>query len=127
MTAMRKEKIMRHIFSRFLILIIGWALLMVVACCFPAYVEEPYAPAGHRGTYYYDYYPNPGVYYDRGRNVYFYHDEGHWKESPSLPPAYHVDKKDRRELHLDTDKPYNYHPDVHKQYPPGQQKKMDRD
>jgi hypothetical protein len=118
---------MRRIPGLVVISIIGWGLLMLVACCFPAYVEEPYAPAGHRGTYYYDYYPDPGVYYDRGRNIYFYHDEGHWKESPSLPPAYHVDRNNHRELHLDTDKPYNYHSDVNKQYPPGQQKKTGRD
>lgn len=119
---------MKRSVGQFVVLNIGWVLLMMVAgCCVPVYEQEPWAPAGHRGSYNYDYYPNPGVYYDQGRHVYFYHDEGHWKESPSLPPTYHVDRNNRRELHLDTDKPYNYHPDIHNQYPPGQQKKMDRD
>jgi len=69
--------------------------------------------------YEYNYYPDSGVYYDRGRHVYFYHDQGNWKESPSLPPHVHVDSNNYRELRMDSDKPYVYHSDVNKQYPPG--------
>lgn len=102
------------------------ALSTVLAgCCWPVYEEEPWAPTGHRGNHHYYYYPDSGVYYDKDRNTYFYQGDGHWRQSPTLPPGYRVDRDQHRELRLDTDKPYQYHPDVNKKYPPGQWKKKD--
>jgi len=120
---------MRRIISTIVILITGLGVLMLIAGCVPVVVndEGPWAPEGHRGDYYYHYYPDSGVYYDSGRSLYFFHDEGRWRESPSLPPTFHLDREHHRELHLDSDKPYKYHPDVSKKFPPGQRKKMDRD
>jgi len=119
---------MRRMVSLFLIPIIGLGLLMMIPGCFPVIVEdEPWAPDGHWGNNHYDYYPDSNVYYDRDRNYYFFHEGGQWREAPSLPPTYHMDKDHHRELHLDTDKPYSYHPEVTKRFPPGQRKKMDRD
>ena len=104
------------------ITLIGLGILLTAAgCCFPVYVQdEPWAPDGHWGAYRYDYYPDPGVYYDRNRSLYFYHDGGNWHQSPSLPPNIHMNREHHRELHLDTDRPYTYHPDVNRRFPPGQ-------
>jgi len=121
------EKILRKIAIRIMIPVIGLGILMMTPGCIPVVVnDEHWAPEGHRGDYYYNYYPDSGVYYDRGRSLYFFHHEGQWRESPSLPPTFHLDKERHRELHLDTDKPYMHHPDVSKRFPPGQRKKMDR-
>lgn len=101
---------------------------LLAGCCWPVYVEEePWAPPGHRGSHHYYYYPDSGVYYDQDRNVYYYQGEGHWRESQTLPPGYRVDRDQHRELRMDTDKPYQYHPDVNKKYPPGQWKKQEKD
>jgi hypothetical protein len=115
-------EIMKRSTQRFLILIIGLVILIMIPGCFPVIVDdEPWAPDGHWGRYEYYYYPNPGVYQDRDRNLYFYHDGGHWRESPSPPPSFHPDTSHHRPLRLDTDKPYMYHSDVQKRFPPAHQ------
>jgi hypothetical protein len=58
-----------------------------------------------------------------GRKLYFYYDGGDWRVSVSLPSAIHVDVYDYVTVEMDTDKPYEYHSEVMKKYPPGQEKK----
>jgi hypothetical protein len=85
----------------------------------------PWAPAhGYRAKYCYHYYPASHVYCDVARGLYFYYDGGGWRVGASLPVGIHIDVHDYVELEMDTDKPYVFHSEVVKRYPPGQAKKM---
>jgi len=84
----------------------------------------PWAPAhGHRAKHKYYYYPSPHVYYDTGRELYFYLEGDNWRFGASLPTGIHIALSDHVTLEMDTDKPYKFHSDVIKKYPPGQMKK----
>jgi hypothetical protein len=83
----------------------------------------PWAPAhGYRAKHRYHYYPSSYVYYDTARSLYFYYDGGNWQASVSLPTSIHVDINDYVSLEMNTDRPYEYHREVTKKYPPGHQK-----
>ncbi len=83
----------------------------------------PWAPAhGYRAKHHYYYYPESQVYWDAGRSLYFYYYGGGWQASVSLPSAIHISARDYVSLDMDVDKPYLYHADVEKKYPPGQLK-----
>ena len=87
----------------------------------------PWAPAhGYRAKYRYHYYPSSYVYYDTGRKLYFYYEGGNWRVSVSLPTRIHLDVSDYVSLEMGTDRPYEYHTDVVKRYPPGHQKKKEK-
>ena len=87
----------------------------------------PWAPAhGYRAKYQYRYYPEARVYYDTGRNLYFYYEGGRWGASVSLPSSIRINVSDYVSLEMDTDEPYRYDSDVIKKYPPGQQKKKSK-
>jgi hypothetical protein len=84
----------------------------------------PWAPAhGYRAKHKYYYYPSPHVYYDIGRKLYFYLEGDNWRFGVSLPTGIHIALSDHVTLEMDTDKPYEFHSDVIKKYPPGQMKK----
>ena len=83
-----------------------------------------HAPAhGYRAKHQYRYYPSRSVYYDRDRRIYFYLKGDNWEVGASLPSSLRVELGDSVSIELDTDKPYIYHPDHVKKYPPGQMKK----
>jgi hypothetical protein len=80
----------------------------------------PWAPAhGYRAKYRYYYYPGFQIYYDPARSLYFYFSEGGWQASGSLPRGGPRQLGDRVTLHMDTDRPFQFHPEVTKRYPPG--------
>ena len=84
----------------------------------------PHAPAhGYRGKHHYRYYPSCSVYYDSGRKLYFYLKGDHWEVGASLPRSIRASLGDFVSLELDTGKPYAYHADHVKKYPPGKKKK----
>lgn len=84
----------------------------------------PWAPAhGYRAKHRYRYYPGAQVYYAENRGVYFYYRDGEWRVSASLPGNLRVGLGDSVTLEMDADKPYTYHRDVVRRYPPGQAKK----
>ncbi len=86
----------------------------------------PHAPAhGYRAKqqYNYRYYPSRSVYYDAGRGLYFYLRGKNWEVGASLPNHLRMGLGDSVRIELDTDKPYIYHADHVKKYPPGQMKK----
>jgi hypothetical protein len=86
----------------------------------------PHAPAhGYRAKhqYQYRYYPSRSVYYDTGRGLYFYLKGNNWEVGVSLPNNLRVELGDSVSIELDTDKPYIYHAEHVKKYPPGQMKK----
>ena len=87
----------------------------------------PWAPAhGYRAKHQYLYYPSSYVYFDVGRGLYFYYENGYWRVSASLPGGIQIDVSDYVTLEMDTDEPYEYHAEVVKRYPPGQQKKSNK-
>lgn len=87
----------------------------------------PWAPAhGYRAKHKYRYYPLSYVYYDTGRSLYFYYEGGRWEVSVSLPSSIRIDVGDYVSIEMDDDKPYHYHSDVVKRYPPGHQKKKSK-
>ena len=84
----------------------------------------PWAPAhGHRKKYTYRYYPDCSLYYDTGRSLYFYIEADNWTVAASLPNHLYEDLGGYVVVDLTTDKPYTYHNDHKKKYPPGQAKK----
>ena len=115
------------------IFIIGiGALFMQTGCSVaignrPVYAEKsppPWAPAhGYRAKHHYYYYPETHVYFDVGRSLYFYYHDGGWRTSVSLPAGMLISVGDRVTLDMDGDRPYVYHSEVVKRYPPGKLKK----
>ncbi len=84
----------------------------------------PWAPAhGHRAKHQYYYYPESHVYFDVGRSLYFYYSGAGWQASLALPSGIHISAGEQVSLEMDSDRPYLYHSDVEKRYPPGQLKK----
>jgi hypothetical protein len=84
----------------------------------------PWAPAhGYRAKYRYRYYPASRVYYEERSGVYFHYREGQWRMSASLPIEIRIDVNNFVSLEMNTNRPYEYHHEVVKRYPPGQLKK----
>jgi hypothetical protein len=85
--------------------------------------EPPaHAPAhGYRAKHRYRYYPESYVYYDTGRGVYFYMDNGAWQMSVSLPGFIHLESA-FVSLEMDIGEPYRYNYEHRKQYPPSKKK-----
>jgi len=87
----------------------------------------PWAPAhGYRAKHQYRYYPASHIYYDTARKLYFYLEGENWRFGVSLPVGIKLDVTDHVVLEMDTDKPYEFHTDVVKQYPGGKLKKKDK-
>lgn len=83
-----------------------------------------HAPAhGYRAKHQYRYYPTKSVYYESTRRLYFYLKGDNWEVGASLPTNLKADLGDYVNIELDTDRPYDYHSEHLKQYPPGQTKK----
>lgn len=78
----------------------------------------PWAPAhGHRRRFRYRYYPSVQVYFDIDRGLYFFLHMGRWYCSPSLPPGIKLER-DFVILEMETDRPYLFHHEVLRAYPP---------
>ena len=83
-----------------------------------------HAPAhGYRAKHQYRYYPSRSVYYDTGRKLYFYIKGDRWEVGASLPNRIRFGLGESVSIELDTAKPYIYHSEHVKKYPPGQMKK----
>ena len=86
----------------------------------------PGAPAHGRRKktqYHYYYYPSAEVYFDGVRRMYFYMEAGSWLMAPRLPARINININTHVSVELDGDKPYLYHKEVLRKYPPGQLKK----
>ena len=127
----------RIIAAAFFSVIIGFAIFQV-GCTLsvgnppaPVYAPPPpepgpppWAPAhGHRARHNYYYYPESHVYFDVGRSLYFYYSGTRWQASVALPSGIHISAGEHVTLDMDSDRPYLYHSDVEKRYPPGHLKK----
>lgn len=96
----------------------------------PAEVQESgngppaHAPAhGYRARHQYRYFPTASVYHDAGRGVYFYLSGSNWQVAASLPMELRARLGDSVSIEVDTDRPYIYHDQHQRQYPPGKMKK----
>ena len=86
-----------------------------------------HAPAhGYRAKHQYRYYPSRAVYFDTDRRLYFYIKGDNWEVGASLPNHIRISLGDSVYIELDTDKPYIYHSEHVKKYPPGQIKKKNK-
>ena len=82
-----------------------------------------HAPAhGYRAKHHYRYYPSRSVYHDTERGLYFYLKGDNWEVGASLPSSLRVGLGDSVSIELDTDRPYIYHSEHVKKYPPGKMK-----
>jgi len=121
--------------------LLGFSLVFFVSGCTHVVVEDrpsdspvygkpgppPWAPAhGYRAKYHYHYYPSCSVYFDLGRNLYFYAGGDRWHVAASLPSGVCLNFNEYVVLDMDTDKPYVWHSHVSKKYPPGQLKKAEK-
>ncbi len=78
----------------------------------------PWAPAhGRRAKYQYRYWPAAQVYFDAGRGFYFWFSGGSWRMGASLPGGISI-AGSYVKLDMDAAKPYQWHKDVLKAYPP---------
>lgn len=85
----------------------------------------PHAKAhGQRAKYHYLYYPNSSIYFDTGRNVYFYLDSaGAWRMTVSLPRSLKIHLGDHVSIQMDDYRPYINYKKHKKEYPAGKKKK----
>ncbi len=97
---------------------------------------HPYVTAP-RGTYYapphtraarhhYRYFPGNEVYFDTSRNLYFYLSDNVWLSGPLLPSYIQIDLNNFVTMELAGPKPFVYHQDTIKRYPPGLRKDKHR-
>jgi hypothetical protein len=97
----------------------------------PHHVPEQNMPPAHapahgrraQQRYHYYYYPDTAVYFDTGREVYFYLADGHWQVSVNLPRRLRVSLGEYVSIEMDSDKPYSKYKTHRHKYPPGQLKK----
>jgi hypothetical protein len=82
---------------------------------------------GYRGKHKYRYYPDCSVYHDTERGLYFYIKGANWEVGASLPNNLQIRLGESVNLELDTDRPYMFHADHIKEYPPGKKNKNKND
>jgi len=86
-----------------------------------------HAPAhGYRAKHNYRYYQDVEIYFDIGRDLYFYQEGGSWSVSAQLPKHLRVRLGDYVTISMDTDRPYKKHKHHKNKYPPGQMKKKNK-
>lgn len=98
--------------------------------------SQPYAHAPRGGQYvppharslrhHYRYFPEVEVYFDITSNLYFYLSDHVWLSVPLLPSHIRIDLNNFVAMELDGSKPYIYHQDTRKRYPPGLRKNKHR-
>jgi len=131
-------------------LIIGLALTLMLTACYPGrggiyvggendypprHAQKDNMPPAHAPAYgrraqerhRYRYYPDVSVYFDTGRGVYFYLDDGHWQMSVDLPQRLRVHLGEHVTIEMDDARPYTEYNMHRKKYPPGQYKKKHND
>ena len=107
------------------------AVLVSVAAGCDYYPRHRPGPPPY-GPYYNDYYyyPHADVYFHIYTGEYYYRDGGQWRHSRALPPRIYLDPGDRRQLRIDSDRPYAHDRDRRHVPPPantGPRYKPDRD
>lgn len=81
--------------------------------------RRPYYRPMVRVKHHYRYYPENRIYYDTTRKIYFYQNNDIWLSAPLLPGHLHLNLDYYEIIDLDDPKPFIYHHDTIKRYPPG--------
>lgn len=90
----------------------------------PSIDTSPWEPtSGESAKFTYRYFPSSFVYFNIDIGKYYYLSEGKWVDSYSLPQDIPIDRDDYVILEMMIDKPYMFHEDVVKKYPPPQSEK----
>ena len=79
--------------------------------------------SGGDSMYRYHYYPDAHVYFDVRRRLYFYLSDGHWKVAIKLPHHLRIRLGGHVNVDLRSSKPYRYHHDHRRRFPPGHYKR----
>jgi len=97
----------------------GYGYQGQAATATPRHGPPPHAPAyGYRAKHQYLYYPDSEVYYDPGRELYFYlHRDGHWQAGAHLPGGIRIDVGEGVRIEVNSDAPYTEFEVHRKQYP----------
>lgn len=84
----------------------------------------PWEPAkGQKAKFTYRYFPASSVYFNIERGIFFYRSSDKWIDSYSLPSTVPINQDQYVILRMMTGKPYTFHKDVVKRYPPDWQRK----
>lgn len=71
-----------------------------------------HAPAhGYRNKYKYKYWPEHNVYYDPGREIYFYREGGRWVEAPEPPTTFRLNLPGDVSIEMETPNPFDLNSD----------------
>lgn len=84
-----------------------------------------YAPP-RAARHHYRYFPGTEVYFDTTSNIYFYLSDNIWLSAPLLPSHIRIDLNNFVTMELGGPKPYIYHKETIKRYPPGLRKEKHR-
>ena len=75
-------------------------------------------------AYKYQYYPDAEIYFDPGRNVYFYLNAGNWVTAATLPRRLNVRLGSSVSLDMDIPTPYELHKEHRLRFPSGVKVKL---
>jgi hypothetical protein len=79
---------------------------------------SPWSPRpGQQSRYKYQYYPDTEVYYEPGREVFFYQDQGRWIKAPTLPRELRGQLGEFVIVEMYSDDPTVFHADVLRRFP----------
>lgn len=98
----------------FTMLVISMSLML--SACGVRRVTVTADPNGASFAYHYWYYPHDEFYFDRDRNIYFYHEPDGWHKSAILPSKYSMDSH-HVDLDENVDEPYVNHERHMRDYP----------
>jgi len=79
----------------------------------------PWQPVQGQAVYQYRYYPQASMYYDEGRGIYFYQQNGQWQQTKNLPSSMQTLVNTHIPLQMNTNTPYTFHPQVSQTYTTG--------
>jgi len=79
----------------------------------------PWQPVQGQTVYQYRYYPQAATYYDEGRGMYFYQQNGQWLQTKTLPSNTQSLLNTYVPLQMNTNMPHTFHPQVSQTYTTG--------
>jgi len=79
----------------------------------------PWQPVQGQTVYQYRYYPQASLYYDEGRGLYFYQQNGQWLQTQTVPAGLQTLVNRYVPMQMNTNLPYTYHPQISQTYTAG--------
>ncbi len=105
-------------------LIVAAAILVAVSFSACRITGGGVVVSGGDSIYRYHYYPDAHVYFDVRRQLYFYLSDGDWKVAVRLPHHLRIRLGDHVNVDLRSSKPYRFHNDHRRRFPPGHFKRQ---